>query len=341
MKTFQWTVVGAGPAGIAAVGKLLDSGIPPVSIAWVDPAFKVGDLGERWRQVSSNTKVSLFIKYLNHCKAFRYGAKSDFNINNLHEDKTCLLNEIADPLQWVSDHLCEAVNPVKATLQSMQIENGVWNLKTESESFASKNVILAIGATPKKLNYPNLKEIPLEEALCAPPPLTGETVAVFGSSHSAMIVLQKLLETSAAKVINFYNSPLKFALYLDDWILFDNTGLKGETAVWVRKNVLGKMPSRLERVQLANPKFKHYLGQCQSVVYAIGFERRKAPETPQFEELICNESNGIIAPGLFGLGIAYPQKVEDRYGNIEHNVGLWKFMTYLDEVLPIWMQYVL
>jgi flavin-dependent dehydrogenase len=29
MKTYQWTVVGAGPAGIAAVGKLLDLGNSP------------------------------------------------------------------------------------------------------------------------------------------------------------------------------------------------------------------------------------------------------------------------------------------------------------------------
>ena len=39
---FQWAVVGAGPAGIAAVGKLLDNAVNPASILWIDPQFKVG-----------------------------------------------------------------------------------------------------------------------------------------------------------------------------------------------------------------------------------------------------------------------------------------------------------
>lgn len=42
---FQWAVIGAGPAGIAAVGKLLDHGVLPEDILWFDPHFKVGDLG--------------------------------------------------------------------------------------------------------------------------------------------------------------------------------------------------------------------------------------------------------------------------------------------------------
>lgn len=56
-KTFQWAIVGAGPAGIAAIGKLLDYGITPADILWLDPAFKVGDLGQLWQNVSSNTIV--------------------------------------------------------------------------------------------------------------------------------------------------------------------------------------------------------------------------------------------------------------------------------------------
>ncbi len=61
-----------------------------------------------------------------------------------------------------------------------------------------------------------------------------ETVAVFGSSHSAMLVLQNLLENKIKRVINFYQSALRYAVYLDDWILFDDTGLKGPTAEWAR-----------------------------------------------------------------------------------------------------------
>ena len=35
---------------------------------------------------------------------------------------------------------------------------------------------------------------------------------------------------------------------------------------------------------------------------------------------------GILAPGLFGLSIAYPEHCEDKFGIKESRVGLWKFM---------------
>ncbi len=53
----EWMIIGAGPAGIAAVGKLIDQGIPPEKIGWMDSHFRVGDLGEKWNRVSSNTKI--------------------------------------------------------------------------------------------------------------------------------------------------------------------------------------------------------------------------------------------------------------------------------------------
>ena len=53
MKVFKWAIIGAGPAGIAAIGKLLDIGTAPKDILWVDPAFNVGDLGDKWAPVSS------------------------------------------------------------------------------------------------------------------------------------------------------------------------------------------------------------------------------------------------------------------------------------------------
>lgn len=63
MEEFDWAVIGAGPAGIAAVGKLLDAGVAPKRLAWIDPAFAVGDFGTKWRNVSSNTKVKKVINF--------------------------------------------------------------------------------------------------------------------------------------------------------------------------------------------------------------------------------------------------------------------------------------
>lgn len=341
MKTFHWTVIGAGPAGIAAVGKLIDNGVKPLDIAWIDPTFKVGDLGEKWRRVSSNTKAKLFLSYLEECQSFRFGVAPDFELKHINGESTCLLGVVADPLQWVSDHLKLAVHSIEGECQSLVLKNRQWEVSLEKETFNSKNVILAYGSIPKKLSYPNIEEIPLETAIDDEKiaGVENDTVAVFGSSHSSMIVLQNLLKANAKKVINFYNSLTKYAVFFDDWILFDNTGLKGHAAHWAKENVDGIWPKNLERYHISDPHFKKHLASCNKVVYTVGFQRRSSIEFPQVSEITYNDRNGIIAPGLFGFGIAFPEKIEDRFGNEEYNVGLWKFMIYINKVLPLWMKY--
>lgn len=44
---YEWVVIGAGPGGIACIGKLLDAGISAADIAWIDPQFNVGDVALR------------------------------------------------------------------------------------------------------------------------------------------------------------------------------------------------------------------------------------------------------------------------------------------------------
>lgn len=50
----QAVVIGSGPAGVTAMGNLLDQGIEDVLM--VDPHFNGGRLNERYRNVPSNTK---------------------------------------------------------------------------------------------------------------------------------------------------------------------------------------------------------------------------------------------------------------------------------------------
>src|SRR5581483_101334 len=214
-----------------------------------------------------------------------------------------------------------------------------WRIETHQQELLSKNVILAVGAIPKKLSYPDLQEIPLEVVLdpekLAKQLLDDATVAVFGSSHSTMSALPNLLRHPVKRVINFYRSPLRYAVYLDDWILFDDSGLKGRAAVWARENIDGTHPDRLERCLVSSPDFEEKLAACDRVVYTVGFERRTLPETKQWGQLEYNPNNGILAPGLFGLGIAFPARAVDRYGYVEYRVGLKKFMDHLDAMLPL------
>src|SRR6201991_4561798 len=195
--TYAWTVIGAGPAGIAAVGKLLDRGIADKDIAWIDPAFAAGDIGAKWRSVSSNTKVGAFLEYLNGAKAFRFSKAPPMPLTETDPEETCALALVADPLGWITEQLRQRVDTIESTATGLVLENRQWRIETEQQALTSANVILAVGAIPKKLNYPQLQEIPLEVALdpekLAAEPLENATVAVFGSSHSSMIVLPHLL----------------------------------------------------------------------------------------------------------------------------------------------------
>src|ERR1700733_9910381 len=314
--TYEWTVIGAGPAGVAAVGKLLDHGVAGKDIAWIDPAFAAGDIGAKWRSVSSNTQAGLFLSYLNGADAFRFSEAPPMPLTEIDPEETCALALAADPLLWVTEQLRQRVDTFETTATALVLQSRQWRIDTEQQDLTSDNVILAVGATPKTLEYPQLREIPLEVALdpekLAKEPLENATVAVFGSSHSSMIVLPHLLRHPVEKVVNFYRSPLKYAVYLDDWIFFDDSGLKGRAAAWARENIDGVLPDRLERCLVDGPDFDERLAECDLAVYTVGLERRTLPETRQWGQLDYNPDNGILAPGLFGGGIAFPQRAVDR-----------------------------
>lgn len=343
-RDFDWAVVGAGPAGIAAVGKLLDAGVHPKRLAWIDPSFSVGDFGVKWRNVPSNTTVGLFTKYLLASKAFNYAeCKVNFALNNTDPSQTCFLHLMDEPLQWVTQELMKKVSVHKDFVDELQMKNQHWHLTLSKSNIQAKNVVLAIGAEPKSLSNPGVEPISLEIAMdrellvkhCNPE----DTIAVFGSSHSAILIIRSLLEaTPVKKVINFYRAPLRYAVDLGDEILFDDTGLKGSTAEWARANLHGTPPKKLQQVYSSQEHVEHYLPHCNKAIYAVGFSRRNIAITG-LGELDYNPYNGIIAPGLFGFGIAFPQAKTDRFGTLEYRVGLWKFMDYLSTILPVWMRY--
>ncbi len=340
---YQWCIIGAGVAGIAAVGKLLDSGIHGSRILWVDDQFKVGDIGTKWHSVPSNTKVELFIRFLKECDSFQFNKRSNtFFIEKLKPDETCQLKHIADPLQWVSDCVLKEITTVKGIASHLKVKNHCWEISTSEGNFKSSNVILAIGGEPNSLEYNNLTEISLKDALdyekvklaCD----GAKSVAVFGSSHSAMIIVRNLVELNLPRIVNFYLEPLKFAQPMENWTLFDNTGLKGSTAHWARKNINGNLPENLYRYPATDENINNHLYSCEKVIYATGFSARKI-KVAELADLKHNVTNGIIAPGLFGFGIAFPEHVVDPFGYKEVNVGMWKFMAYINRVLPLWLRY--
>ena len=194
----------------------------------------------------------------------------------------------------------------------------------QKNNLSAKKVILATGSYANSMSINNLTEIDLATAL-TPHMLKSnisddDNVAVFGSSHSAIAIIKNLLDCGVKNVINLYRSPLKYALRMQG-------------------NISQNLDSRITRHILANDdELSQKLRSCNKVVYATGFTQR-APQVYGVNTQRYDSSNGIIAPGLFGVGIGFPKKVSDPNGNIESNVGLHKFMLDLKISLPIWMQY--
>lgn len=342
-KSFTWAVIGAGPAGIATVGKLIDLGVAPQKVAWIDPSFTIGDFGRQWRHVSSNTRVELFLKFLNGCTSFQYASAPNFHINSIDPTDTCQLGIAAEPLQWVTHQLTKKVNAISDKVQHLELYDRHWRLTLSDHKIHAEYVVMAIGGEPKSLSFPGTVEVPLNVAL-SPNKLKvfcekDDIIAVFGSSHSAILILKNLFEVcDVNRVINFYRSPLCYAVHMDNWILFDDTGLKGSAAEWARANIDGKPPEKLQRILSNQESILTHLPECTKVIYATGFQKRLIP-VEGMQTLEYNDRNGIIAPGLFGVGIAFPEAKLDQFGTLAYRVGLWKFMDYLNNVMPVWMKY--
>jgi hypothetical protein len=146
---------------------------------------------------------------------------------------------------------------------------------------------------------------------------------------------------------------------MDGWILRDNTGLKGLAADFARAQledgVLGTSPAGqvLEKVDCAGGQekeaemYRAFLPECSHIVHAVGFTRDPLPKLVKngrplamefdHESGMFHESgDGKGIPGLFGAGIAFPQRVVDPHGNVEYAVGFFKFMKFLKKVTPSW-----
>ncbi|KAM4066268.1 hypothetical protein HRG_000401 [Hirsutella rhossiliensis] len=93
-------VVGGGPSGLAVLGHLLERGAS--KHLWIDPLFRAGRVNACYRQVPSNTKVELFVKFATALAPFRRIVENApvpnafTTLNNLPQDQGCVLGKAAD-----------------------------------------------------------------------------------------------------------------------------------------------------------------------------------------------------------------------------------------------------
>jgi hypothetical protein len=213
----------------------------------------------------------------------------------------------------------------------------------------------------------DIKEIGLDPALNPPllakiiPSDASMTIGVIGASHSAILVLRNLYNLASSthgglRIKWFTRHPLRYAEERDGWILRDNTGLKGDVAVWARENLeedmlpFSNVSKYIKKLSTTKEKEQQtYLEQlpgCSYVIQAIGFHANEIPVLSRDGKALevkynnrtagFEDTDGKIVKGLYAAGIAWPEKVTDPEGNVEYAVGLAKFMNYLKRVVPTW-----
>ncbi|KAJ3493955.1 hypothetical protein NLG97_g4392 [Lecanicillium saksenae] len=280
----------------------------------------------------------------------------------------------------------------KVTQAVLDKSTRVWAVSLDNhEPVASKRLVLCSGSRPIDTIPPNLRnntgsqlanldlDTALKPTLLAKTldPNTPATIGVVGASHSAILVLLNLYNLAATSHphlrIKWFSrhKELRYAKPMDGWILYDNTGLKGDAAQWARENLEEATFHASPASQVITKLFtgtgpgeqqvyQDQLPQCTHLVQAIGYQRDPLPllsavERAESEPLTLpinhdgisgrffatqdqDSGSASFIPGLFGAGIAFPERVTDPAGNVEHAVGFWKFMRFLQRVVPQWVE---
>ncbi|PYH83741.1 hypothetical protein BO82DRAFT_330937 [Aspergillus uvarum CBS 121591] len=380
---YDAVVVGAGPGGMATVAALLDAGAQKV--LWVDPAWQGGRLNSLYREISSNTTVAIYLKAINSSTTLRSIIDSTPSPNAvtkleaMDHNSTCQLSVAGDMIHMLIEGLLARpeVEKLTALVEEAHLDKSIWTLTTTPVSptpIKSHRTILSTGSHPRTptthQNYnPNLHQLDLDTCMRRSllpdllPRNRPSTIAVIGNSHSGILVVRNLYELAQAgdrsvKIINFHRRPIKYAIYTDEGIIFDNTGLKGATAEWARE-VLENSPDS-EIVQFVddgedeNAAFEEWLPRCTHVVWAVGYEQNRIPRvfvegrrvagTVQFDMRSSgfrvdghDGLDGAVVKGLYGVGIAFPEEVEDPEGHVEAAVGVAKFIAFTQRVKERWM----
>ena len=225
----------------------------------------------------------------------------------------------------------------------MENKNNKWELKLNNKkTYHASNVILATGSHPRSLKLSGPKEIPLDLAL-DPAKLktmvnSSDVVAVFGSSHSAILMMSALSNMNVRQVINFYRSPLIYSEKKAGWTLHAYSGLKAETGMWAREVLEKNPPKNLVRVLSNDIHIKSIIPACTKVIYAIGYEPNNLSFVKGLDARTYDKTTGVIADNLFGIGIAFPDCYTDRENNTECRVGFKSFMKFAKKNVPLWLK---
>lgn len=368
-KRYQYLVVGAGPAGLCAVAKLIGLNIPPRKILWVDPEFKAGDFGtllSAGSSVPGNTKVESYLKLISAVnEIIQSKGLSPLMTNEIdfiESDKVCSLNIAAEPIIKQIEQLRTLVGSIDGkVLDIIEKNDGVLaSIQTKAGDnikIIADHAILATGSVPKTidLKLSQRKEIidcttvfiqsKLKLFLQDNPSV--KSVAVLGSSHSAALCVMQLL-MAGCQVHHFMIGEYRYAeSKISDtgerYTKYDNTGLKGEVAEFTKKMENKEyIKHTAEDKDQIHKLINGFQNKFSHIVIAIGYQASNSLKINNKDlSEYTYDHNTLTLDGLSrvsGFGIAFPKKICGYEGEEEFAVGLGKFWaTANDEsVIQAW-----
>jgi hypothetical protein len=315
-------------------------------------------------------------------------------LRSMDATKGCQLSHAADMMLMLTQGLKRTPGVItqQGRLADATLDESTnrWNVKlnnptqneTDIASVDAKRIVLCTGSSPNNQPLPvEIASLHVMDLDCVLSPTLLATslspmgpteIAVIGASHSAILCLMNLYHLASnskpdLKIKWLTRHPLRYAEFMDGWILRDNTGLKGAAATWAKENLEPEtMPNSDVAKYITKVDYKagaeketmlEHLQNTDFYVQAIGYSRDPIPTlkttggkaiTPYYDHekgnfnYVVESADGKAGdltrlPGLFGAGIAFPERVKDPHGNVEYAVGFMKFMKYIKKVVPGWV----
>ena len=121
----------------------------------------------------------------------------------------------------------------------MEYIDNTWGVYGELNNYSSTRVVICNGSIHKKLNY-NIPAIPVEIALNPEKlrklDIKNKKLAVFGNSHSGILILKNLYDLSCNHVTNIIKTSIKIP-YMDEnnIEIYQESGIRGVGLEWANK----------------------------------------------------------------------------------------------------------
>ncbi|KAJ1505099.1 hypothetical protein HMI54_006309 [Coelomomyces lativittatus] len=254
---------------------------------------------------------------------------------------------------------CETYPGVIDTFQGLP---SLSNLLPPPMSISTSKLILCTGSEPRvppTLSSLSSRWIPLE--VCLTPSLLRQefsktqpprTIHVVGGSHSAVLCVKNLYDVLGDHNDQIYLDTRHPFVYAEEdpegkGIRHDNRGLKLIAAEFAKLLERSQVPN--VHVGRLSSSFTSSKTPMDAHVLAIGYQRRRTvhlfldhhdvefrhdPHLGHLEVVYPSmDPPPQRLPKAFGFGIAFPERIRDLSGDFEWNVGLWKFMNYIQRVL--------